>query len=177
MEAITIALATPADLAALPDIERAAAALFPPEDVPRAVAEGTLPAAVLEEARRGGRLWVARLAGSAVGFLAADLVDGLPFVVELDVLPALHRRGAGTALLGAAIAWARPHGSLTLTTFRHLPFNAPFYARRGFAELPAAAHGPQLRARLAGEAGQGLAPEKRVAMRLWLASAEDGSRA
>lgn len=81
-----------------------------------------------------------------------------------------HRRGIGTTLLEAAAAWAAttPARTLTLTTFRHVPWNAPFYAGRGFAELPAAELGPELRAQVEDEARRGLDPAKRVAMRLHL---------
>ena len=34
---------------------------------------------------------------------------------------------------------------LTLLTFRDVPWNGPWYLRHGFAELPEAAWGPQLR--------------------------------
>jgi len=168
MDGLQIALAVPDELPALAEIERAAAALFPPEDVSPALAASTVPLATLEEARARGRLWVARLSGRPVGFLVATLVDGAPFVIELDVLPAHHRRGVGTALLRAAMAWARaqPVPVLTLTTFRHLPFNAPFYARLGFEEIPPDEQGPELEAQLADEVRRGLDREKRVALRL-----------
>jgi GNAT superfamily N-acetyltransferase len=171
MAAVSITPASPADLPALAGIERAAARLFPPEDLAPALAETTVPAATLEEARASGRLFVARLGDRPVGFLVACLLDGEPFIIELDVLPEHHRRGLGSALVRAIVGWAGARGlrGVTLTTFRHLPFNAPFYAKLGFVELPPAEQGPQLRARLAEEAEQGLDPAKRVAMRLRLA--------
>jgi len=87
-------------------------------------------------------------------------------------LPEHARRGLGRALLGAVVAWAEQRGfpSVTLTTFRHLPWNAPFYAAQGFRALPDQ-HLPAGLARLlAAEAEAGLDPSKRVAMRLDLAS-------
>ena len=44
------------------------------------------------------------------------------------------RRGMGTALLTAAERMAEKTRArnLWLTTYRHLPWNAPFYARLGF---------------------------------------------
>ena len=46
------------------------------------------------------------------------------------------RRGVGSALLEAACTWARAAGypAITLITFADVPWNAPFYAARGFAE-------------------------------------------
>jgi hypothetical protein len=66
----------------------------------------------------------------------------------------------GRALLAALERLARARGvaALTLTTDRTLPWNAPFYARRGFAEVA----GPDwLMARLRGQPGH----EFRCAMR------------
>ena len=74
----------------------------------------------------------------------------------------------------AAVAWARGAGRerVVLTTFRHLRWNAPFYAKLGFAEIPRARQGPALRAVLAAEAASGLDPAKRVAMGLALRGGE-----
>lgn len=168
MSGVAIIPATPADLPRLAEIELAAARLFSREDVPAAMADESMPIEELERARAAGRLWVARLDGRPVGFLVGGTKDGLPYVAEVDVHPDLHRRGIGTALLRAAIDWARLQRAawLTLTTFRHVPFNAPFYAKLGFAEIPAAELGPELRAKLESEARCGMDPAKRVAMRL-----------
>ncbi len=173
MKDLEISLATAEDVPALAAVELAAATIFPPGIVPGDVAEESLPPAILEEARAAGRLWVARRCGRPVGFLAAGLLDGTPFVIELDVHPDHQRRGIGTALLEAAAAWAAgtPARALTLTTFRHVPWNAPFYARLGFVEIPPPELGPGLRAQLADEAHRGLDPAQRVAMRLRLGAA------
>jgi hypothetical protein len=52
--------------------------------------------------------------------------------------------------------------ALTLTTFRHVAWNAPFYARYGFVELPADSDG-RLKAILIRETAHGL--PNRCAMR------------
>jgi GNAT superfamily N-acetyltransferase len=64
-------------------------------------------------------------------------VDGLAHLEQLSVHPTVMRQGLGTALLLGAVAWAAERGypAITLTTFRDLPFNGPFYARQGFVEL------------------------------------------
>ena len=51
---------------------------------------------------------------------------------------------------------------MTLTTFRDVPFNAPFYARVGFVE----AHDARLKALLENEVARGVAIAPRVAMEL-----------
>ena len=51
---------------------------------------------------------------------------------EIDVHPDHGRRGLGRRLVSAVCAWAARGGHrwLTLTTFRDVPFNMPFHARR-----------------------------------------------
>ena len=161
------------DLESLPAIELAAAALFDPADVGPATLADTTPLAVLAEAQRAGRLFVAELDGAVIGFALADHLGGEPYLREIDVLPAFGRRGVGAALVRAVAGWARAQGaaSLALSTFRHVPWNAPFYARLGFRplethELTAAHHA--LRAR---ESAHGLSIERRVVMRLALGRA------
>ncbi|WP_370039331.1 GNAT family N-acetyltransferase, partial [Nocardioides sp.] len=73
-------------------------------------------------------------------WLAAD--DGAPtaHLEQLSVrLPEHGRRGVGTALVHAACEEARwaGHDSLTLCTYRDVPWNGPFYRRLGFSEDPA----------------------------------------
>jgi GNAT superfamily N-acetyltransferase len=73
----------------------------------------------------------------AVGFVCIVLVDGHAHVDQVSVLPDHGRRGIGRALLEGAIGWAASsdHHELTLTTFRDVPFNAPFYRTLGFVEV------------------------------------------
>jgi putative acetyltransferase len=75
------------------------------------------------------------------------------------------------------LAWARAggHASVTLITFRDVPWNAFFYERLGFRPLAAEALAPALRSRLAEEARRGLPMERRVVMRAALATSEASS--
>jgi len=101
-----------------------------------------------------------------VGFLAAEDIEGTLYVIELDVCRNCQRRGVGRHLMSAAIEMARRRqlSSLTLTTDRHVPFNAPFYASLGFV-LPSAEVLPQfLRKKLDHEVAVGMDAERRVAM-------------
>lgn len=73
----------------------------------------------------------------AIGF--AHVVDLVAHahLAQLSVHPDHGRRGVGGALVEAAAerATLQGHGSLTLTTYADLPWNAPFYARHGFVEV------------------------------------------
>jgi len=71
------------------------------------------------------------------------------------------RRGA--ALVEAAAAWARCRGKarLSLSTFRDIPWNGPYYRRLGFEPMPAEAIGPELRAVREREVANGLEGARR----------------
>lgn len=105
-------------------------------------------------------------ATGAIGFLAGEITDDGLYIEEVDVVMARQKQGHGRRLMQAAIDWARGARlpAVTLTTFRHIPFNAPFYASMGFVVLEAPT--PHLAATLADEVARGF--EDRCAMRLAL---------
>ncbi|MCD6639960.1 MAG: GNAT family N-acetyltransferase, partial [Nocardioides sp.] len=74
-----------------------------------------------------------------VGFAHVVFREGHAHLEQLSVLPEHGRSGIGTALLEAVCdrLSVLGHGQVTLTTYADLPWNAPFYARRGFEEVPA----------------------------------------
>jgi GNAT superfamily N-acetyltransferase len=156
------------ELAALAAIEREAGRRF--ETVPElaAVPEIVTSAEALAEAERRGQVWVAvSTAGEPIGFACADVVDDGVHLEEIDVLPAWGRRGVGQALIAAVDADARARGlaAVTLTTFRDVAWNAPFYARLGFRVVAPSDLTPGLAAIVAAEAARGLPPALRVVMR------------
>lgn len=121
----------------------------------------------LERERRNGRIWVATdEEDQPVGYLRLHIVDGAPHVEQLSVDPAHSRRGHGRALLEQAQHCATASGAhrMTLTTYRHVPWNGPFYSRQGWRELAQEELGDQLRALRAEEAAHGLDRWPRTAM-------------
>lgn len=154
----------------LPAIELAAAQVIPVEDLPEPMRDDPSTVSEFERAALDERLLVAIHGASStpVGFALMLVIDGNAHLHELDVHPEHARKGIGAALLRDTIAWAkeREFDELTLTTFRHLAWNAPFYARHGFREFPQASLGPELRRLREEETADGLEPEKRLAMRL-----------
>jgi GNAT superfamily N-acetyltransferase len=127
-----------------------------------------LPLEVLAAAQRAGRLRVAVDADDRpVAFVVVELVDGCAHVQQLSVDPAYARRGIGRRLLDDVADWAAGQGlpALTLTTFRSVPWNGPYYARCGFRELTGAEVTPGLAGLLAAEAALGLDPADRIALR------------
>ena len=85
-------------------------------------------------------------AGRVRGLAATVTVDGCAHLEQLAVDPVHGRRGIGSVLLEevCARACAAGRGAITLTTFRDLAWNGPWYEQRGFDVLPRAAWGPDL---------------------------------
>lgn len=161
--------AAPEHPAALGDIEAGAATLFPSGTIPDHIRSDRMPESSLREAMEEGRLWVAvTTEGAPVGFALLLYEEGYALLAELDVLPEHGRKGIGRALSQRVAEAARiaGHARLFLTTFIHVPWNAPFYARLGFALLPEENSPVFLRGTLAAERARGL--EHRVAMALEL---------
>ena len=163
----SIKAARPQDLARLPAIELAAARLLAGH-APESVLEETTAWDVLQQAQRGGHLWVALLDDAVVGFAHVEVIERkAAHLEEIDVHPAHGRRGLGTRLVLQVCDWAAAsgHGSVTLTTFRDVPWNMPFYARLAFEIVPHAQLSRALLAVVEDETRRGLDPTRRVVMR------------
>jgi GNAT superfamily N-acetyltransferase len=165
-----IRLATVSDIAHLPVVEEAAAGLFATIGMAAVAESPVTDPDVLRAAQSDGRLWVA--AGDAdrpVGFALVMLHGGQPHLNELSVDPAHGRRGLGRRLVETVCAWtaARGHDRLTLSTFRDVPWNGPFYGRLGFTALADADLDPVLAALRRAEAERGL-PIARRAIMAWV---------
>ncbi|MFD7494331.1 GNAT family N-acetyltransferase [Streptomyces sp. NPDC059832] len=156
------------DLPLLQDIERAAGEPFRTLGMSVIADDEPPPLALLDEYRRAGRAWVAADPDDhPVGYLIADPVDGAAHIEQVSVHPSAARRGVGSTLIDHLAGWAgeRGLGALTLTTFSHVPWNAPYYARLGFRTLDAAELTDGLRKIRAQEAEHGLDHWPRVCMR------------
>src|SRR5262245_41536168 len=163
----TIALAAAQDLLALPAIELAAARLLVGQ-APESVLAETTSDEELRDAQRLGHLWVARLDDQPVGFAHVKILEARhAHLEEIDVHPDHGRRGLGTQLVMAVCVWAARQGyeSVTLTTFRGVPFNMPFYERLGFEVVADTIVSPALRAVVNDETRRGLDPSNRIVMR------------
>ena len=162
-----IAAAQPSDLPLLPAIELAAATLLAGH-APASVLAETTSQADLENAQRRGHLWVALADGVPVGFAHVEVrAPGIAHLEEVDVHPEHGRRGLGRRLVLAVCQWAATnrYSWVTLTTFREVPWNMPFYARLGFQEIPPEELIPALLSIVDDETRRGLDPSRRVAMR------------
>ena len=81
------------------------------------------------------RLWVAVTPDhQIVGFALAQEIDDEGHLREIDVLPDFGRKGIGRALINTVATWCTKQGfdSLSLTTFKDVPWNRPYYEKLGF---------------------------------------------
>ena len=164
----SIGPARSADLPTLSAIELAAASLFAGWEISGGDLSDSTPREEFEAGMEQGLLWLARGAdGEPVGFALVELLESGPHLEEIDVHPDHGQRGVGRALVEAVCSWARSagHASVTLTTFRDIPWNAPFYARAGFRMLEIPDLPAGLRERVEEETERGLDPAGRVVMR------------
>ena len=155
------------DLSRLAGIELAAARLLIGWAPERVLLE-TTSLDELRLAQAGGCLWIALADDTPVGFAHVKLLE--PRVVhldEIDVHPAHGRRGVGTQLVAAVSDWANAMNfdSVTLSTFRDVPWNRPFYERCGFSVVAPEEWSPALRRVVESETDRGLDPALRVVMR------------
>ncbi|MER5683980.1 GNAT family N-acetyltransferase [Streptomyces sp. NPDC002205] len=156
------------DLPLLQDIERAAGEPFRTLGMSAVADDDPPPLDLLDEYRGADRAWVAADPDDRpVAYLIADPLDGAAHVEQVSVHPSAARRGVGSALIDHLADWAgdRRLGALTLTTFSHVPWNAPYYTRLGFRTLTEAELTDGLRKIRAEEAEHGLDRWPRVCMR------------
>jgi GNAT superfamily N-acetyltransferase len=115
----------------------------------------------------GKTLLIIGSTGAVLGFAASGTRDGEPYLDQLSVRTYSMRIGLGSALLAATEDMARAGGGrvLWLTTYRHLPWNRPFYERAGFTVVSEVDCGPEMMAELMYERRWLPMPHERVVMR------------
>ncbi|WP_258905042.1 GNAT family N-acetyltransferase [Actinokineospora sp. UTMC 2448] len=155
--------ATPADFPRLQQLEVAAGQAFREVGMPEIADHDPPSLEMLTHFTDRGRAWVSE--EDVVGaYLLAKVLDGCAHIAQVSTDPQFRGRGLGRALIDHLGHWASSHHfpALTLTTFRDVPWNAPYYRRLGFVEVPATG---ALADEVAKEASLGLDPRLRVCMR------------
>jgi GNAT superfamily N-acetyltransferase len=139
------------ELALLPALEAAADTMFAPFE------HGAFPGPGTPE-DFAAALVVLVTGEPPVGLCRIDALEDGAHLEQLSVHPEHGRRGIGRSLLRAGISWAtdRDYDELTLTTYRDVPWNGPFYTSEGFVEIGPADDWL---------VGHGLAPEEPVLAR------------
>jgi GNAT superfamily N-acetyltransferase len=166
------------ELPLLGHIEQSAASLF--LDTPYAflVNAAPLPLDFVQQQFRSGRVWVAvDLHEEVVGYAIAREVDDTLYLQQIDVEPEHGRRGIGSALVNTVCLWARQQGYkiVSLSTFRDIPWNAPFYSKLGFHPVDEAELTPNFQQLRLKELEAGLPISERVIMHCVLSQEKCGS--
>ncbi|WP_421865633.1 GNAT family N-acetyltransferase [Parvibaculum sp.] len=127
----------PQDFALFGEIENAAGALFADAGMPEIAAHEPTDLEFIEAAARTGAVLVATADDTPAGFILSAPLDRAMHIFELSVHPLHGRNGLGRRLVEAVCAHAANDGfpAVTLSTFRDLPWNGPFYHSCGFREL------------------------------------------
>ncbi|HHU39052.1 MAG TPA: GNAT family N-acetyltransferase [Propionibacterium sp.] len=145
MHVPTIRPAAETDLPRLVEVEVAAGQLFHTVGMPL-VAADVPQIAVLRKAVLADRIWVAVVGAQVAGYISAEVVDGNAHIAQVSVAPDYARRGIGKAMIEFVEAWGRTAGcpATTLTTFRDVPWNGPYYLRLSYEVLADSQIGPEL---------------------------------
>jgi GNAT superfamily N-acetyltransferase len=158
------------EIGRLQEIEVAAGRAFVDVGMPEIARDEPLSTDTLDAYRLDGRAWVVDLDGSVAAYVIVDLVDGHAHVEQLSTDPAFRGQRLGRQLLDHVADWARCRGDdeVTLTTFREVPWNAPYYEGCGYRVVADDERGRELVTLMEAEAAHGLDPAQRVAMSLAL---------
>lgn len=164
------------DLPLLPEIERAAGALF--SSIPELAFVTDDKVMSLRDhvaMLKNGVTFVAQSlegprAGDIVGFICGRHEGKTLHIHEMSVLPGSQGRGIGTSLMAAMLddAISSRLTLATLTTFRDVAWNERFYKKLGFVTLEAGQIDTRLQTILAAEVAAGLPADRRCAMAIGL---------
>ncbi|MEL6567176.1 MAG: GNAT family N-acetyltransferase [Pseudomonadota bacterium] len=139
-QSYTITRADATDVPALIAVNVASDTLFAdtglikPEDLGDHV-----PESVFQDAIRARDVFVMRWGevGTVVGFTLTSVRGGTLYLDQISVHPDHGQKGLGRALMHRLLEDGRERGfkTLTLSTFKDVPWNGPFYRSLGFREI------------------------------------------
>jgi GNAT superfamily N-acetyltransferase len=130
--------ARPNDLPLLARIEQSAATRFLNTPYAFLLNAQPLPPDLIQQQFQTGQIWVAiHQPNTLIGYALTRPIDHTIYLQEIDIEPQHGQKGLGTALINTIKSWANQSGHtvMSLSTFRDIPWNAPFYAKLGFRIL------------------------------------------
>jgi ribosomal protein S18 acetylase RimI-like enzyme len=155
------------DIPALEQVERSAAELFRTVNLDFLVENPTVDPYLLVAMANANHLWIAAdKFDQPIGFVGGEYLDGSFHIVEISVAKPFQGMGIGHSLMATMVEQIRREGyrTMTLTTFRDLPWSAPWYSRMGFFEVNAHEMGKTFEEILEIEAKHGLDINSRCIM-------------
>ncbi len=124
-----------ADLPLLQRIEISAGQAFADIGMDEVAAHDPPTIEALRKHLTAGQLWVCTDdADTPIAYIVTDVVDGNLHIEQVSVHPGHAGLGVGHDLIEHVTGWAHSKKlpALTLTTFKDVPWNAPYYERLGF---------------------------------------------
>jgi ribosomal protein S18 acetylase RimI-like enzyme len=165
---ITIRKAQSWDIPLLEYVERSAAEIFRTANLSFLADGDTVdPRALVAMAQANHLLIAANRFDQPIGFVGGEYLNGNFHIIEISVAKEFQGKGVGKALMTAMVQQVSREGykSITLTTYKNLPWNGPWYSRIGFFEVNAQDMGKEYLDILASEAQHGLDLRSRCVMR------------
>ena len=152
--------------AQLQQIELAAGARFRDVGMADIADHDPTSTAVFEDRAAAGQLLVAHDdAGAIAGFLIWSAKDGMAYIEEVAVHTVNAGHRVGVQLIDRLAQDARGRfPAITLSTFRDVPWNGPYYAKLGFEEFPYDQAGPDHAQSWQDQADNGLDMSRRLFM-------------
>jgi GNAT superfamily N-acetyltransferase len=157
------------DVSRLCEIEVAGSTLFAAHGMFNEELRGPMRSADIANLERHiatDHLWVAEVDGAIAAYIMTSDVDGNAHLDQVTVDPDFGRRRIGRTLIEFAVEAARTDGfaRMTLTTYRDVPWNGPYYESLGFRAIPDDSLSPAIRAIRDHERELGLDEWPRVTM-------------
>jgi ribosomal protein S18 acetylase RimI-like enzyme len=129
------------DIPLLGAVERSAAEIFRTVNLGSLVDDGTTVAPfVLATMADSNHLLVAvNELDQPIGFVGGMDIDGNFHIVEISVAQAVQGKGVGSALMAEMTRQVKEEKfmAMTLTTYRNVAWNGPWYTKMGFQEVTA----------------------------------------
>lgn len=143
---VSIRVAVPSDIEQICHIDTDASSRFSTVPALADLADGChgpLTTHTVKGWMAAGSVYVIEEAGQMLGFTAVQPKDGVLYVAELSVVASRQGQGLGGMLLekvfDVATQKARDVGGavarVSLTTYPDVPWNGPWYRKRGFQEV------------------------------------------
>lgn len=164
---LQIRTARTSEISRLREIENAAGTMFSGLGLIDESLDAAFSQELLAQLLALGQVWVICTPDDLpVGMVLASVREAAVYIEEIDVMPAYGRRGLGGQLLEWVCRWAQTqgHAAVTLSTFREVPWNGPFYRKHGFRELAPTDWTPGMHRIREKEAQHGLQVESRCFM-------------
>lgn len=164
----TIRKARNDDIPLLGQVERSAAELFRTVNLDFLTNGPTVNKSHLSAMMSSNHLWVAvDKRDQPIGFVGGEELDGNFHIAEISVAQDAQGKGVGKALMAELVRQTKEEGqtAITLTTYRDIPWNGPWYRKLGFSEVSLGDMGDEYAKILDSEAQHGHDMDSRCIMR------------